>query len=47
MFARRLSRLAGLVFVLVVAVGGVTAGAATADESIGAAVLNTTNFEWD
>ena len=46
MFARKLSRLAGLVFVLAVAFGGASLGTFAADEST-AAVLNTTNFEWN
>ncbi|GIE79087.1 hypothetical protein Aph02nite_50370 [Actinoplanes philippinensis] len=47
MSARKLGRLAGLVFVLVVAFGGASAGAFTADEAAAVAVLNTTNFEWN
>ncbi|GIE33504.1 hypothetical protein Ait01nite_065490 [Actinoplanes italicus] len=45
MSARKLSRLAGLVFVLAAVVGGVSTGAFAADE-VTAAVMNTLNFEW-
>ncbi|MEU8656297.1 hypothetical protein [Actinoplanes philippinensis] len=45
MFARKLSRLAGLVFVLAVVIGGVGVGAATTYDT-SAVVLNTTQFEW-
>jgi hypothetical protein len=47
MSARKLGRLAGLVFVLVVAFGGASVGAFTADKTTAAAVLSTTNFEWN
>lgn len=45
MFAKKLSRYAGLVFVLAVVFGGVGVGAAAADDT-GAVVLNTTQFDW-
>ena len=45
MSARKLRRLAGLVFALAVVFGGVGLGAAASD-STSAIVLNTTNFEW-
>jgi hypothetical protein len=47
MSARKLGRLAGLVFALAVAFGGASVGAFTADETAAAVVLNTTNFEWN
>lgn len=48
MFARKLGRLAGSVLVLVFAFGGVSlASAPAADDGTGAAVLTTSNYEWD
>lgn len=49
MSARKLGGFAGLVFVFAVVFGGVAIGAGTPENSniSGAAVMDTTNVEWD